>query len=77
MRALVTPLPLNRRAPALALAMDKMLREPCVAVGVDALKSDVGVGGITQTLRQHIAPDVSGAAFRDVFGVASAPSYMG
>ena len=40
---MVTQLPPSRRAPALALAMDKMPRELCLTIGVDELKSDDGV----------------------------------
>ena len=53
LRPLATHLPLNRRAPALALAMDKMPREPCLALGVDVLKSDVGADEIMETLQQN------------------------
>ena len=66
LRPLVTHSPLNRRAPALALAMDKMPRELCLSHGVDVLKSDAGVAKITETLQKNIAPDASGAAFRDI-----------
>ena len=47
---LVTHLPLNRRAPALALAMDKMPRELCLSLGVEALNCDTGVGKIMEAL---------------------------
>ena len=70
---LVTHLPLNRRAPALALAMDKMPRELCLALGVDVLKSDVGVGEITESLQQHIAPDASDAAYSDILLLLGLP----
>ena len=63
---LVTHLPLNRRAPALALAMDKMPRELSLALGVGVLKSDTGADKIMETSRQHVAPDASDAAFRDI-----------
>ena len=66
LRMLVTHVPLNRRAPALALSKDKMPRELRLAPGVDVLKSNVGVGKIMETLQQHIAPDASDAAFRDI-----------
>ena len=73
LRMLVTHLPLNRRAPALALAMDKMPRELCLALGVDVLKSDVGVGEITESLQQHIAPDASDAAYSDIILLLGLP----
>ena len=63
---MITQLPSSRRAPALALAMDKMPREICLASGTDTLKSDNGVEKITETLREHIAPDAHDSAFRDV-----------
>ena len=59
---LVTHLPLDRRAPALAPAMGKMPRQLCLARGVDVLKSDVGADKIMETLQQRIAPDASDAA---------------
>ena len=49
LRMLVTHLPLNRRAPALASAMGKMPRELCLAPGVDVLKSDSGADKIAET----------------------------
>ena len=45
-----THLPLNRRAPALALAMDKMPRQLCRALSLDILKSDAKVDKIMETL---------------------------
>ena len=63
---LVTHSPLNRRAPASALAIEKMPREPWLALGADVLKSDAGADKIMGALQQHIAPDVSDAAYRDI-----------
>ena len=40
---MITQVPMNRRAPAVALAMDKMPREACLGLGGDALISDLGV----------------------------------
>ena len=74
LRMSVAQLPSNRPAPALALAMDKMPRELCLAFGVAVLKPDAGVGETMETSRYHFAPDASGAARRDVipvFGIAS------
>ena len=47
---MITQLPMNRRAPALALAMDKMPREICLGLGGDVLESDVGVEKIMDVL---------------------------
>ena len=66
LRMLVMHLPLNRRAPALPLAMDKMPRELRPALGVDVLKSDVGADEVMDTSQQHIAPDSSDAAYQDI-----------
>ena len=63
---LVTHLPANRRAPALALAMDKMPRELRLSLGVDALHCDTGVEKITEALQTNLAPDASNAGFRDI-----------
>ena len=63
---MVTQLPASRRAPALALAMDKMPRELCLAIGVDELRSESGVEKILEVLKKHIAPDAHDSAFRDV-----------
>ena len=63
---LVTHLPLNRRAPALALAMDKMPRKLCLSIGVEALRSETGADKILEVLRKNLAPDASDAAFRDI-----------
>ena len=57
---MVTPFPLNRRAPALALAVGKMPRELCLALGTDVSKLDVGAEKVTETLHQNIAPDAYG-----------------
>ena len=65
LRMMITQLPPSRRAPALALAMDKMPRELCLAIGTDVLKSDDGVDKIMDALRKHIAPDARDSAFRD------------
>ena len=51
LRLLATHLPLNRRATALALAMDKMPLELCLSFDVDVLKSDAGVNKILETLQ--------------------------
>ena len=50
LRMLVNHLPLNRLAPALALALDKVPRELFLALGVDVSKSDTGAGEIMETL---------------------------
>ena len=63
---LVTHLPLNRGAPALALAMDKMPRELCLSLGVAALHCDTGVETIMELLRKNLAPDAADAGFRDI-----------
>ena len=63
---LVTHLPLDRRAPALAPAMDKMPRKLRLVIGVDVLTSDAGVDKIAETLQQNIAPDASDAVIRDI-----------
>ena len=63
---MITQVPMNRRAPALALAMDKMPREVCLGLGNDVLKSDFGVEKITDALHKDIAPDAHDSAFRDV-----------
>ena len=59
LRPLATHLPLNRRAPALALAMHKMPRDTCLALGVGVLKSDTGVGSIIEALQNNLAPDAA------------------
>ena len=46
--------------------MDKMPREPCLAVGADVLKSDAGADEIMGTVQQHVAPDASDAAYHDI-----------
>ena len=63
---LVTHLPLNRRAPALALAMRKMPREICPALGVAVSKSDTGADNIMEALQNNLGPDASDAAYRDM-----------
>ena len=63
---MITQVPMNRRAPALALAMDKMPREVCLALGNDVLKSDLGVEKIMDALHKDIAPDAHDSAYRDV-----------
>ena len=63
---MVTNLPLNRRAPALALAMDKLPREVCMSLGNDVLASDAGVAKIMDALHKDLAPDAHDSAFRDV-----------
>lgn len=65
LRMLVNHLPLNRLAPALALALDKVPRELFLALGVDVSKSDTGAGEIMETLQRHFAPDAAETAFRD------------
>ena len=72
----ITQVPMNRRAPALALAMDKIPREVCLALGNDVLKSDLGVDKIMDALHKDIAPDAHDSAFRDVvafFGARRSP----
>ena len=66
LRLLATHLPLNRRAPALALAMDKMPRELCLLLGAEALNSDTGVDKITEVLQTNLAPNASDAGFLDI-----------
>ena len=66
LRLLVTHLPSNWRAPALALAMDKMPRELCLSFGAESLNSDAGAKKIIRVLQTNLAPDASGAGFRDV-----------
>ena len=63
---MITQVPMNRRAPALALAMDRIPREVCLALGNDVLKSDLGVEKIMDALHKDIAPDAHDSAFRDV-----------
>ena len=63
---LVTHLPLNRRAPALALAMGKMPRELCLSRGVAALRCGTGAETIMELLQKNLAPDASDAGFRDI-----------
>ena len=63
---LVTHPPLNRRAPPLALAMDKMSLELSLLLGVEALNCDTGVEKITEVLQTNLAPEASDAGFRDV-----------
>ena len=62
---LVTHLPLNRRSPALALAMRKIPREICPALGVAVSKSDTGADNIMEALQNNLGPDASDAAYRD------------
>ena len=62
----ITQVPMNRRAPALALAMDKMPREVCLGLGNDVLKSDVGAEKVMDALQKDVAPDAHDSAFRDV-----------
>ena len=63
---MITQVPMKRRAPALAPAMDKIPREVCLTLGNDVLKSDLGVGEIMDALHKDIAPDARDSAFRDV-----------
>ena len=49
---MVTHLPLNRRAPALDLAMRKMPRERCLSLGTAALNCDDGVENIMEALQK-------------------------
>ena len=63
---MVTHLPVNRRAPPLALAMRRMPREICLALGVDVWSSDTGVENITEALQNNMAPDASDAAYCDI-----------
>ena len=46
---LMTHLPTGRRAPALALAMDRIPRELCMALGTATLTSDEGVEKLMET----------------------------
>ena len=62
---MVTHLPLNRRAPALALAIGKMPRELCFSLGTAALNCDNGVENIMDALQKNLAPDASDAGFRN------------
>ena len=64
---LVTHLQWTHRAPALALAMDKMPRELCLSLGVKSLRSDTGVDKITEVFQTNLAPDASDGGFRDIF----------
>ena len=50
----------------MAMAMDKMPRELCLSHGVEALNTDTGAGKITEVLQTNLAPDASGAGFRDI-----------
>ena len=63
---MITQAPMNRRAPALALAMDKVPREVCLALGNGVLKSDLGVDKIMDALHKDIAPDAHDSAYRGV-----------
>ena len=63
---LVTHLPLNRRSPALALAVRKIPREICPALGVAVLKSDTGADNTMEALQNNVGPDASDAAYRDI-----------
>ena len=63
---LMTHLPPGRRAPALALAMDRIPRELCMALGTAILASDEGVERLMDTLHKNIAPAAHDSAFRDV-----------
>ena len=65
--ASVTHLPSNRGAPASALAMHKMPREICLALGADALKSDTVMENIMEARQNNQAPDASDAAYREIF----------
>ena len=56
LRMLVTHLPLNRTAPAFALAAPKVPREICLAPGADVLKSDTGAGNTLEALQNYLAP---------------------
>ena len=58
--------PLNRRAFDSALAIHKMPREICLALGADVLKSDTGVDNIMEALQNNLGPDASDAARRDI-----------
>ena len=60
---MVTQLPMNRSAPALALAMRKMPREICPAPGVAVLQSDTGVGNIMELLRIPTPPGDKNSLF--------------
>ena len=62
---MVTHLPLNRRAPALALAMGKMPRELCLSLGTAVLNCDTGVENIMDARQKNLAPDASDAGLRD------------
>ena len=44
---MITQVPMNRRAPALALATNKIPRKLCLPLGGDVLKSDGGVDKIS------------------------------
>ena len=48
------------------MAMDKMPRDLCLSHGVEALNTDTGAGKITEVLQTNLAPDASGAGFRDI-----------
>ena len=65
LRMMITNLPMSRRAPALALAMDKLPREVCLGLGNDVLKSEVGVDKLMEALQKDLAPDAHDSAFRD------------
>ena len=64
--SLMTHLPPGRRAPALALAMDRIPRELRMALGTTILTSEEGVERLMETLHKNIAPDAHDSAFRDV-----------
>ena len=68
-----THVPLNRRAPALALAIDKMPSELCLPLGVGALRCDTGAETIMELLRKDHAPDASDTGSRDILGFFWAP----
>ena len=63
---MATHSPLNRRPPALALAMGEMPRELCLSLGAAALNCDTGVENIMEALQKNLAPDASDAGFRDI-----------
>ena len=46
--------------------MEKMPRELCLSLGAEALNSDTEVGKIMEVLKPNLAPDASGAGFRDI-----------
>ena len=60
------PLTIRPAGPCVGRGHGKMPRERCLSLGVEASNSDTGAGKIMEVLQTNLAPDASGAGFRDI-----------